>query len=55
MKDLLQKAKKWFEIKDKCSHLISNIKVISTCVTCEITVEVCETCKKQLTEPKTDC
>ena len=38
-----------------CPHLISEIKVISSCVTCETTVEVCEACKKQLTEPKTEC
>ncbi len=38
-----------------CPHLITEINVIATCVTCETTVEVCEACKKQLTEPKTDC
>lgn len=38
-----------------CPHLIAELQVISSCVTCETTVEVCEACKKQLTEPKTEC
>jgi hypothetical protein len=38
-----------------CPHLITEINVIATCVTCETTVEVCECCKKRVTEPKMDC
>lgn len=38
-----------------CPHLIVEIKVIHSCVTCETTVEVCEACQEIVTNPKTDC
>lgn len=38
-----------------CPHSITEINVIATCVTCETTVEMCSSCKKQLTEPKMEC
>lgn len=38
-----------------CPHHISKMKVISSIVTCETTVEVCEDCGQVLTEPKTEC
>lgn len=40
---------------ETCPHEISLIEVIFSCVTCETTQVVCKSCKKQLTEPKTDC
>lgn len=38
-----------------CPHWISNIEVISAECGCEKTVNVCDACKIQLTEPKTEC
>ena len=38
-----------------CPHVITEIEVIASCVTCETTVEMCSCCKKHLTEHKTEC
>lgn len=37
-----------------CDHKNTHIKVISSVVTCETTVIVCDDCEKVLTEPKTN-
>lgn len=44
-----------YSVTEVCPHDIAEIKVISTVGTCETSVLVCTECKKQITEPKTDC
>jgi hypothetical protein len=36
-------------------HETTEIKVINAIVTCETTVIICSECKKELSEPKTEC
>lgn len=43
------------ETATPCPHLITHIRVKAVVCTCETTVEVCSSCGKELTEPKTDC
>ncbi len=43
------------KIKRNCLHLDKRIMVIQSPATCETIVTICNYCKKQLTEPKTDC
>lgn len=38
-----------------CDHHMKSIVNLFAACGCETTVEVCQLCKKQLTEPKTDC
>lgn len=38
-----------------CKHENKVIGVLNTVVTCETTAIFCKDCKKQLTEPITDC
>jgi Domain of unknown function (DUF4406) len=38
-----------------CPHEILNIKVVHICVTCETLATVCQGCKKQIGETKTEC
>ncbi|MDN3672641.1 hypothetical protein QWY99_06180 [Flavobacterium branchiarum] len=44
-----------YSITEVCSHDIAEIKIISTCVTCETTQLVCSTCGEALEPPKTEC
>jgi hypothetical protein len=38
-----------------CKHDVLNIKVVHSCVTCETLATVCQGCKKQIGETKTEC
>lgn len=40
---------------DECDHLKTFKKVITINATCETTVIVCLSCRKELTKPETDC
>jgi len=40
---------------EKCKHLSTRLKVLSVTATCETTVVICSSCKKELEKPKTDC
>lgn len=44
-----------YKITEECQHDIVHVKVVQSTTTCETTVEVCELCGKEVTEPKTDC
>lgn len=44
-----------YSITEVCSHDIAEIKIISTCVTCETTQLVCSNCGEALEPPKTEC
>lgn len=44
-----------YSITEVCPHDIAEIKIISTCVTCETTQLVCSDCGEALEEPKTEC
>ena len=44
-----------YSVTEVCLHNVVFLRTISTAVTCETTVEICEACKTILTEPKTDC
>lgn len=43
--------------KTDCYHPLAyqTTKVVSSAVTCEVTVTVCSWCGQELGEPKTDC
>jgi hypothetical protein len=43
------------EITIPCQHVKTHIKVKESIATCETTVEVCSSCGKELTQPKTEC
>ena len=38
-----------------CSHDDTYLKIIDVLATCETTVLFCNTCKTELSQPKTDC
>jgi len=44
-----------YSITEKCNHPVKITRVIESYANCEITIEVCADCFKELTEPKTDC
>lgn len=39
----------------RCPHEITHTRVKESTTTCEITVEVCTSCDRELTETKTEC
>jgi hypothetical protein len=41
--------------KEVCPHKVLGIKVVHSCVTCETLATVCQGCKKQIGETKTEC
>jgi hypothetical protein len=44
-----------FKIAAECPHEETAIRVLESTTTCEKTAEFCLKCKKQLSEPKTEC
>ncbi|MWB92960.1 hypothetical protein GON26_01170 [Flavobacterium sp. GA093] len=44
-----------YSITEVCPHNIAEIKVLEATCGCEKTVIVCSDCRKELSEPKTDC
>ena len=52
----IETAKRKKKKKGKpCAEHIKNIEVIATCVTCEVTQTVCQSCGEVLSEPKIEC